>query len=83
MRLTHNVIVIPHQGVELEIATRRKEVCVMLTPPPLYQTDIPISLSNTKRGQNLWDFWSTFLGVSMKIAMQNYQVNRQKKCCKR
>ena len=43
MRLTHNVIVIPHQRVELEIATCRKEVCVMLTPPPLYQTDIPYS----------------------------------------
>ena len=82
MRLTHNVIVLPHQGVELEIATCREEVCVMLTPP-LYQTDIPINLSNTKMGQNLWDFWLTFLGVSMKIAIQNYQVNGQKKCCKR
>ena len=69
MMLTHNVIVIPHQGVELEIAICRKEVCVILIPPPLYQTDIPINLSNTKRGQNLWNFWSTPLGVSMKIAM--------------
>ena len=63
MRLTHNVIVPPHQGVELEIATCRKEVCVMLIPLPLYQTAIPINLSKTKRdkafgifGRHSWEF---------------------------